>query len=115
MFEEGTGNATLFLQDRVYCSFVVCVWLMNLLKELSTKEGEVVMLMVDNLFAINLAKNFIAHARSKHIEIRFHYLREPVSEENLRLEYCKSKDQIADLLTKEGFIEVFKRLNKHEI
>lgn len=45
---------------------------MNLLEELGSSEGEVVTLLVDNVFVINLSKNQIAHGRSKHIEIRFH-------------------------------------------
>ena len=83
---------------------------MNLLDELDNSEGEVVTLLVDNVFAINLAKNPIAHGRSKHIEMRFHYLRKLVSKGRLRLRYCKSKDQVTDLLTKGVTNDVFKRL-----
>ncbi|XP_073222482.1 secreted RxLR effector protein 161-like [Cicer arietinum] len=60
--------------------------------------------------SINLAKNPIAHGRSKHIEMRFHYLRELVSFGQLRLGYCKSEEQVADLLTKGVTNEVFKKL-----
>lgn len=73
---------------------------MNLLKQLGISEGEVVTLMVDNVSTINLAKNSIAHRRRKYIEMRFHYLRELVSEGRLGLGYCRSKDQVVDLLTK---------------
>ena len=48
---------------------------MNLLKELSSDKCDVVTLMVNNVFAINLAKNSIAHGRTKHIKMRFYYLR----------------------------------------
>ena len=65
---------------------------MNLLEKLGSSEGETVTLLVDNVSAINLAKNLIAHWRSKHIEMRFHYLRELVSEGRLRLGYCRSED-----------------------
>lgn len=65
---------------------------MNLLKELWSEEGEAIQFMV--------AKNPISHGRSKHIETRFYYLREHVSEGRLRLGYCKSEDQVVDLLTK---------------
>lgn len=47
------------------------------------------------------------------IEMRFYYLKELVTEEKLKLRYCKSEDQMDDLLTKEISIEVFKRLKKH--
>lgn len=64
---------------------------MNLLKELGNNEGDVVTLLVANIFTINLAKNPIAHGRSKHIDTRFHYLRKLVSEGRLRLRYCRSE------------------------
>ncbi|GAU26253.1 hypothetical protein TSUD_224440 [Trifolium subterraneum] len=52
------------------------VWLSNLIDEISNVKCDSVILKVDNMSAINLAKNPIAHGRSKHIELRFHYLRE---------------------------------------
>ncbi|XP_058765508.1 uncharacterized protein LOC131639000 [Vicia villosa] len=81
-------------------------------EELNSSEGEAITLLVDNVSAINLAKNPIAHGRSKHIEMRFHYLRELVSDGKLRLGYCRSEDQVADLLTKGVTNEVFKRLRR---
>lgn len=86
---------------------------MNLLKELSSDKGDVVTLMVDNVFAINLAKNSITHGRIKHIEMRFHYLRKLFSKGMLRLGYCRNEDQMADFLTKGVTIEVFKRLKNN--
>ena len=85
---------------------------MNLLEELGSSEGGAITLLVDNVFAINLAKNLIAHGRSKHIEMRFHYLRELVSDGRLRLGYCRSEDLVVDLLTKGVTNDVFKRLKK---
>jgi hypothetical protein len=82
------------------------------MKELGCGDDDVTTLFVDNVSAINLAKNPIAHGRSKHIEMRFHYLRELVSDGKLRLSYCRSEDQVADLLTKGVTNEVFKRLLK---
>ena len=86
---------------------------MNLLKELSNEESEVVRLMVDNVSIINLSKSLIAHGRSKHIKMKNHYLKELVSKGILRLGYCRSEDQMTDLLIKGVSIEVFKKLKKH--
>ncbi|MCI48405.1 cationic amino acid transporter 1-like, partial [Trifolium medium] len=69
-----------------------------------------VTIKVDNLSAINLAKNPIAHGRSKHIEMKFHYLREQVSNGTLKLEHCRTELQVADLLTKAVTVETFVRL-----
>jgi hypothetical protein len=69
-------------------------------------------LLIDNKSAINLAKNPIAHGRSKHIEIRFHYIREQVSKGKLELAYCNTKEQLADILTKPLKIQRFEELRK---
>ena len=83
---------------------------MNLLEELGNNEGETVTLLVDNVSTINLVKNLIAHERSKHIEMRFYYLKKFVSEGRLRLGYCRSENKIVDLLTKGVTDDVFKIL-----
>ncbi|CAL0323673.1 unnamed protein product [Lupinus luteus] len=57
-------------------------------------------LFVDNKSAINLAKNPISHGRSKYIETKYHLLRDQVEKGNLRMEFCRSEDQQADILTK---------------
>lgn len=89
------------------------VWLMNLKKELCSEEYEVVTLLINNISAINLTKNSILNGRNKHIEMRFHYLRELASEGKLKLEYWKNEGQVADLLIKGVTIEVFKRLKEY--
>lgn len=48
------------------------MWLINLLKELGNKDGDTVMLRVDNISTINLVENLTTHGRRKHIEMRFH-------------------------------------------
>lgn len=55
---------------------------MNLMNDLCNKEYEVVILMIDSIFAINLTKHLIAYGRNKYIWTRLHYLRELVSEGN---------------------------------
>lgn len=65
-------------------------------------------LMIDNASAINLAQNTIEDGRSQHIEMRFHYLRELVSEGKLKLGYCKSEDQVVNMLTKRVTIKVLR-------
>ncbi|PNX79093.1 putative copia-type polyprotein [Trifolium pratense] len=86
------------------------IWLKNLIEEISQDKCETVTLKIDNVFAINLAKNPIAHVRSKHIELRFHYLRKQVNNGNLALIHCRSEEQVADLLTKAMTVQVFEKL-----
>jgi hypothetical protein len=63
-------------------------------------EDITIVLKLDNKSAINLAKNPISHGKSKHIETRFHFLRDQVSKGKLKLEFCSSEDQQADILLK---------------
>jgi hypothetical protein len=74
------------------------------------KDHGTVTMKIDNISAINLAKNPVAHGKSKHIEMRFHYLREQVNNGKLRLEHCRTEDQIADIMRKAVQVEVFKRI-----
>ncbi len=54
----------------------------------------------DNQGAIALAKNPVAHARTKYIDIRYHYIHEAVQGGVIDLQYCPTKEINADLLTK---------------
>jgi hypothetical protein len=54
----------------------------------------------DNQGAIKLAKNPIFHARTKHIEIHHHFIREKVQDKQVTLQYISTHDQPADILTK---------------
>ena len=54
----------------------------------------------DNTSAINLSKNHIQHSRTKHIEIRHHFLRDHVQKGDIILEYIDTLHQLADIFTK---------------
>ena len=54
----------------------------------------------DNTSAINMSKNPIMHSKKRHIPIKYHYLREQVSQKDVKLEYIDTKEQIADIFTK---------------
>ena len=57
-------------------------------------------LFLDSQSAIALAKNPIVHGRSKHIDVYFHFVRDCIANGRISLEYCPTRDNIADLLTK---------------
>ncbi|GAU32293.1 hypothetical protein TSUD_63100 [Trifolium subterraneum] len=90
------------------------VWLESLLDELKIKYVKPVKLNVDNKSAISLARNPIAHGRSKHIETKYHFLRDQVSKEKLTVEYCKTDVQIAYILTKPLRADRFKERAKED-
>jgi hypothetical protein len=85
-------------------------WLKTLIEEVTGVSSEAVTIKIDNVSAIKSAKNPISHGRSKHIELRYHYLRDQVTKGLLKLEHCRSEVQVADVLTKSVQVEVFKRL-----
>ena len=84
--------------------------MVNLVEEITLKCHREITMKIDNMSAINLAKNLIAHGRSKHIEMRFHYLRKQVIDEKMNVEHCRTENQIADIMTKGVQVEVFRRL-----
>jgi hypothetical protein len=55
---------------------------------------------MDNQSAMKLAKNPQFHDRTKHIEVRYHFLRRKVEEGEIELEYIPTGDQVADIMTK---------------
>jgi hypothetical protein len=76
------------------------VWLARLLKELLGTESGAPVLKVDNKSAIDLSKNPVHHDRSKHIEVKYHFIRECVESGKIILEQISTKDQLADIMTK---------------
>ena len=57
-----------------------------------------------------MSKNPQYHGKSKHINIKFHFIREQVANKMIQLEYCPTEDMLADLLTKGITHEKFERL-----
>ena len=60
----------------------------------------VMTLFCDNLSAINISKNPIQHSRTKHIDIRHHFIRDLVEDKVITLEHVTSELQLADIFTK---------------
>ena len=88
------------------------LWLSSLINELKVSSNKVVELIVDNISTIDLAKNPVSHGRSKHIDTKFHFLRDQVSKGRIKLRHYRSKVQLADIMTKSLKAERFKELRK---
>jgi hypothetical protein len=70
-----------------------------------------VLIRVDNQGAINLARNPVHHQRSKHIDIKYHFIRSEIQVGIISLKYVPTEDNIADVFTKpasKGKLEKFK-------
>jgi hypothetical protein len=78
------------------------IWIKSLLKELGREdeaEGQDTLLS-DSQGAIALGRNPEYHARTKHIDVQYHFIRECVENGTIQLKYCPTKDMVADALTK---------------
>nr|GEX91755.1 zinc finger, CCHC-type [Tanacetum cinerariifolium] len=76
------------------------LWLKRLLSELTGWKEERITLKVDNVSAIALVRNPVFHGRSKHIDIRYHFIRECVENGHINVEHVSGELQRADILTK---------------
>jgi len=86
------------------------IWLRRILEEVKCTQLGPLMLFCDNSSAIKLSKNPVLHGRSKHIDVRFHFLRDLAKEGAVELCYCKSDEQIADIFTKPLKVDSFLKL-----
>uniref|UniRef100_A0A803NUC9 Integrase catalytic domain-containing protein n=1 Tax=Cannabis sativa TaxID=3483 RepID=A0A803NUC9_CANSA len=75
-------------------------WLQELLKEMKFKLPAAPIIWCDNMSASALAANPVYHARTKHIELDIHFVRDKVLQKQLQIRYAPSHDQITDCLTK---------------
>lgn len=85
-------------------------WIQSLLKELHVMQSRPPVLWCDNLGATYLSSNPVFHARTKHIEVDFHFVREKVALGNLDVRHIASGDQIADIFTKRATKQMLQRL-----
>lgn len=84
----------------------------RILEEFGLKQTGSSTIMCDNSSAIKLSKNPVLHGRSKHIDVRFHFLRDLSKDGVVKLVHCGTNDQIADILTKPLRLDVFVRLRE---
>ncbi|KAE9058789.1 hypothetical protein PF010_g30872 [Phytophthora fragariae] len=77
-----------------------CVWMRRLLKDIGAEQVGATVIYEDNQGAMALAKNVGYQARTKHIDIRYHFIREKVVSNEVELEYVDTKNQLADFMTK---------------
>ena len=66
----------------------------------------------DNQSAISMTKNPQFHGRSKHISIKYHFVRDQVTDGTIKVEYCPTTEMIADMLTKGLSKEQFTKLRR---
>ncbi len=75
-------------------------WLTYLLNEMKLKVKLPITLFCDNQAAISISENDVQHNRTKHIDIRHHYIRDEIKNKFVQLKWIQSSDQLADIMTK---------------
>jgi hypothetical protein len=86
------------------------LWLVQFLLELGVKHNTPIPIYIDNQAAMRLAHDPVQHQRSKHIDIRYMFIREYVAKGVFALIYVPTKQNIADLFTKATTFDVFRTL-----
>eukprot|EP00253_Pinus_taeda_P015002 PITA_15002 len=76
------------------------VWMRRMLRSLCQEKVKGTVIFCDNSSAIALSKNFVFHKRTKHIDTKFHYIRELVNNGEIVLQHCRTQEQVGDILTK---------------
>lgn len=88
------------------------VWLRRILSELQHQQNGPTKIFCDNKSIITLTKNTVFHGRSKHINIKHHYIRDLIKDKEIVVELCISGDQLAYIFTKPLKVNLFIKLKK---
>jgi hypothetical protein len=89
-----------------------CIWMRNILNHLHLTQSDSTIINCDNSSSIKLSKNPIMHGRCKHIDVRYHFLRNLSKDGTIELKFCKSQEQLADIMTKALKVESFCKLRE---
>jgi hypothetical protein len=76
------------------------VWFARLYGELMNKAAPPVTMFIDNKSAISLYKNLVLHEKSKHIDLRYHFIRDYMEKGTIAVEFISTGEQKTDILTK---------------
>jgi hypothetical protein len=82
------------------------------LQDIQVEYDKPILILCDNTSALSISKNLVMHSKTKYIPIKFHFLREHVTEKNIKLEYIGTKEKIVDIFTKPLPREIFEYLRK---
>ena len=86
------------------------VWMKRQLLDLGVETVNPIRILCDSQSAIQISRNPVQHTRTKHIDIRYHYLKDQVLEKLITMEFVSTQDQLADILTKPLLKDQFHKL-----
>ena len=95
-----------------FTATVECVWLRCLVPDLGVGQETATTIYTNSQSALAVARNPVFHARTKHIEVHYHYVRERLFAGEISLVYVPTQDNLADLFTKALPREKFEAFRK---
>ena len=109
-------SVALFTAEAEYIAlsgaFQEAMWFQQLIADVLNKRVQETTIFEDNQSTICLAKNQHVHGRTKHVDIKYHFIRDLVEAKRVKLVYCASENMIADMLTKGLPIKQFEKLRE---
>jgi hypothetical protein len=83
------------------------------LQDIQVEYRQPIPILCDNTSAISISKNPVMHSKTKHIPIKYHFLREQVVNQVVKLDYVTTKEHIVDIFTKPLPREAFEYLRQN--
>ncbi|WVZ52784.1 hypothetical protein U9M48_003806 [Paspalum notatum var. saurae] len=112
------ASVSLSTTEAEYIAAASCcsqlLWMKATLSDFGLRFGKIP-LLVDSTSAISVAKNPVLHSRTKHIDVRFHFLRDHYEKGDIDLIHVVSANQLADIFTKPLEFDTFARLRGYRI
>ena len=116
LFRKKQSSIALSTTEVEYVAVASCctqlLWMMQIMHDMQITCTPPISIFCDNTSAISVSKNLVMHSKTKHILIKYHFLREQVLEQKVKLEYVPCKEQVADILTKPLPRETFEYLRQ---
>jgi hypothetical protein len=88
------------------------VWVRRCLKELGWTQDGATTIFEDNQGCLDMVLNPVAHGRTKHIDITYHFVRELVQAGEVKFQYVRSQENVADIFTKPLDRVLFQRFSR---
>ena len=86
------------------------MWMKQTLQDMKVSIIEPISIKCDNTSAISISINLVLHSKTKHIPIKYHFLREQVAEKIVKMEYVPTEEKTTDIFTKPLAKEPFEYL-----
>jgi hypothetical protein len=98
------GSISLSTTEAEYITVSTCctqiLWMIQTLVDLEVKYTTPIPIHCDNTSAISVSKNLVLHSKTKHIPIKYNFLREQVTNQIVQVHYIPTTEKIADIFTK---------------